>query len=574
MFRVLTRSVFGVGVVLCALLGCCAQTAFAEEASKPDVATILSNLLDVGPADLLSKIAGMKAEAAALESASERLLEEADRIELARRAISTTLAALEGFAGTGVTAIAMVPPKNPDVQPALGPNFMTHIFPIVEKRCLRCHRDDKREGGLSLATFAQAMDGGSSGELVLPGDPDGSRMLRLVMKIEEPYMPPKGKPLKDEQIASIREWIASGARMDAQTKVTLAKKSEAVGRREVFIAAKIGDGPPPMPRVALASALPARPRALPVRTLAASPTAPLVAVGGDRQVILYEMEGMSLVGVLLYPEGDVYALTFSRNGELLLAAGGQEGDAASAVVWNIRTGERVGSYGRGYDTVLAADISPDHGMVALGGPDRRVTVYETSTGEELYRIGKHTDWVYSVKFSPDGELLASADRAGNLFLWQAANGRFVEALGGHNGAIYDLAYTYDSNVLASGGDDGRLFFWDTWKYRLIRKFQAHAGAAVLSLDFNGANQIVSSGSDGQTKMWDLQGKNLSAFEALGDWVYQARFAKDGHLVLAGDWSGRISVWDSGSRERVSVLSTNPTPAETNRVIVADAQPGS
>ena len=50
------------------------------------------------------------------------------------------------------------------------------------------------------------------------------------------------------------------------------------------------------------------------------------------------------------------------------------------VVWDVKTGKRVFEVGKEYDAVLAADISPDHGQVALGGPSKVVRVYNTADG--------------------------------------------------------------------------------------------------------------------------------------------------------------------------------------------------
>ena len=69
----------------------------------------------------------------------------------------------------------------------------------------------------------------------------------------------------------------------------------------------------------------------------------------------------------------------------------------------------------------AADITSDHSIVALGGPGRRVKIYETSTGEEVANIKKHTDWVTSLSFSPDG-VLWPGDRNGGLYVWEAQTG--------------------------------------------------------------------------------------------------------------------------------------------------------
>ncbi|MEX2015836.1 MAG: WD40 repeat domain-containing protein, partial [Candidatus Hydrogenedentales bacterium] len=294
------------------------------------------------------------------------------------------------------------------------------------------------------------------------------------------------------------------------------------------------------------------------RAIASSPTAPLMAVAGNEQVLLYALDQPRLLGALPFPEGDVFTLTFSVNGEILVAGGGEEGATGITVLWNIRTGERLGELGKAYDTVLAADISPDHTMLAVGGPNRIVRVYSTKTGDELYNIDSHTDWILAVKFSPDGELLASADRAGNLALWQAANGRAVEGLRGHEGAIHDLAYSFDSTILASAGRDGKVYLWDTWNNTQIRNFAAHTGA-VFAVDFAPNGQILTAGQDGLAKRWDQVGQNLTTYPSLGDWAYQACFGQQGAIVAAGDWSGEVLLWQAESAEPAATFTTNPDP---------------
>ncbi len=325
----------------------------------------------------------------------------------------------------------------------------------------------------------------------------------------------------------------------------------------VFLAAEIKDGPPPMPEVPLVAYKTAAQRGIAVRAMAASSTAPLLATGGDHQVLLYNLDTYKMIGTLPFPEGEIYAMNFSFNGELLLVCGGINGGSAAAVIYDIRQAKRVGSYGKGYDSILAGDISPDHRMVALGGPDKKVRVYDTDGGALLYQMDKHTDWVESIRFSPDGELLATADRGGGLYYWQAANGRFVEPLSGHNGAIHDIAYTYDSNIMATAGEDGTVILWDTWKYKQIRKIKAHNGP-VLSVNYNRTNELISTGKDGQTLKWGNNGKQISKYPQLPDWSYQSRFAAKDTLVVTGDWAGDIVVWNAADAKEVARLSTRPT----------------
>src|SRR6476619_7018453 len=155
-----------------------------------------------------------------------------------------------------------------------------------------------------------------------------------------------------------------------------------------------------------------------VVALAASPWAPLVAVGGQKQVLLYHGDTMELVGVLPFTPGTPQVLKFSRNGSLLLAGGGRGGQSGKVVVWSVTTGERIFALGEETDAVLAADISPDQTQIALGGPGKMLRIYSTKDGKALYEIKKHTDWITSMEYSPDGVLLATGDRNGGMFVWE------------------------------------------------------------------------------------------------------------------------------------------------------------
>ena len=182
--------------------------------------------------------------------------------------------------------------------------------------------------------------------------------------------------------------------------------------------------------------------------MACSPWAPLLAVAGQKQVLLYNTDTSELAGVLPFPEGTAQILKFSRNAGLLLAGGGRGAHSGKVVLWNIRTGARVVEIGDEYDSVLAADISSDHSMVALGGSSKMLRIYSTSDGELLHDIKKHTNWIFSLEFSPDGVLLASGDRNGGLHVWESMTGREYLALRGHGGAITAVSWRADSNIIA------------------------------------------------------------------------------------------------------------------------------
>ena len=120
--------------------------------------------------------------------------------------------------------------------------------------------------------------------------------------------------------------------------------------------------------------------------IASSPWAPVIAVAVPKQVILYNSQNLQISGILPFPEGTPTTLSFSRNGSILIAGGGRGGKSGLVVGWEVKSGKRVFEIGAEFDAVMAADITSDHSMVALGRPGRRIKIYATKDGEEIANI--------------------------------------------------------------------------------------------------------------------------------------------------------------------------------------------
>jgi Planctomycete cytochrome C/WD domain, G-beta repeat len=429
-----------------------------------------------------------------------------------------------------------------------------HVLPILTTHCIGCHKGESAKGGLDLTTYAKLKEGGASGEVIKPGDPDGSRMYRLSAHKEQPYMPPKMPMIAKDQVDTIAAWIQQGALENPNAKPLPVKPKAEVGLMSV----KRGkpDVVPmpekPLPRDPVVTT--SKPNS--VIALAASPWAPLVAVGGTKQVILYHGDTLQLVGVLPFPYGTPHVLKFSRNGGLLLAGGGRDGQSGKVVVWNVKTGEQIIEVGNETDAVLAADVSADQQLIALGGPSKMIRVYSTKDGSLVRETKKHTDWVYAVEFSPDAVLLATADRSGGLLVWEAATGREFYNLRGHTGPILDVSWRDDSNVLASASEDTTIKLWEMENGTPIKNWGAHGGGAQ-AVKFSHDNRLVSTGRDRVTKVWDMNGAVQKQFPAHPDVALRAAFSHDSTKVYAGDWTGSVQMFNVADAKVLAQATTNP-----------------
>jgi hypothetical protein len=375
-------------------------------------------------------------------------------------------------------------------------------------------------------------------------------------------MPPKSK-LSDKEISTIRQWITGGLLQGAGSKalaankptVDLTLKGAAIGKPE---------GPPPMPGALSVEPFVRATHGTPLSAIASSPWAPVVALAGARQVVLYHSGDLEFLGVLPFSEGTLCDLKFSRNGKLLLASGGRGGHSGLVAVWDLAKGERVITVGDQYDSVLAADISSDQQWIALGGPDRVLKIYNTKDGSLEHRIKKHTEWVTAVEFSPDSKYLATGDRNGGLVLWESATGLELFNLPGHKGAITALTWRRDSEMVVSASEDGTLKLWKATDGAALKNIPAHPGG-VLSASFAPDGRVVSCGRDNKVQIWDLTGKNLLSPAFKGDLPNRVTFNDDGTKVVGSDWTGKVFVWNAKSGQSLGELEANP-PALAERVL--------
>lgn len=428
--------------------------------------------------------------------------------------------------------------------------YNDQVLPIFRNACLNCHNPDKKKAGLDLSTYQATLQGSENGRIIESGNAGASLLFKCVKQTEEPKMPPKGDRLTDVEVVIIEEWIRGQLLETADGKVVVAARNNV---HAAVVSLEKPEGPPPMPGdLPLEPALQV-PRRNALLALAASPWAPLVAVGGQKQIALYHTDSLEPLGVLPFPEGFPAVLRFSRNGRLLLAGGGLGGKSGKVALWDIQTGERVATLGNEFDQVLGADLSPDQRFVALGGPAKVVKIYSTKDGKLVHSMKKHTDWVTAVAYSPDGNLLATGDRNGAIHLWEGDTGKEYSTVPGHKVMVTSLAFM--PGLLASASEDGSVKLWDVKESKEIRSWTAHPGGAAW-VDFTPDGRLVSCGRDKLGKVWDQTGKALGQTEPFPDIALRAVLSNN--RVIAGDWSGIIKVFALDGKP-LGELSANPPP---------------
>jgi hypothetical protein len=117
-------------------------------------------------------------------------------------------------------------------EPASEALYARRVGPILERKCLPCHGRDPADlkGGLDLSSRRGLLRGGDRGEpLVDPTSVENSLLLVAVRRTDpDLQMPPKDNDrLSDQEVAWVRQWIASGAEWPSPERIEALTRSSA-----------------------------------------------------------------------------------------------------------------------------------------------------------------------------------------------------------------------------------------------------------------------------------------------------------------------------------------------------------
>ena len=251
----------------------------------------------------------------------------------------------------------------------------------------------------------------------------------------------------------------------------------------------------------------------------------------------------------------VRAVVFSPDGHLL-ASGGRDDEI---LVWDVATGQPDGhalTAHTGWINGLA--FSPDGKTLASASEDRTIRLWDVATGEAIGQpLSGHTDAVRSVAFSPDGKTLASASADGTIRLWDVATGEAIgQPLSGHTDVVWSVAFSPDGKTLASGSADQTLRLWDVQSRQPIGDPLVGHRNWVLSVAFSPDGKTLASGSaDNTILVWDVNSRTPIGTPLLGHqgWVRTLAFSPDGKQLVSGSADQTVRLWDLHDLSRVAQL---------------------
>ncbi len=248
----------------------------------------------------------------------------------------------------------------------------------------------------------------------------------------------------------------------------------------------------------------------------------------------------------------INAIAIFTNGRYLISGD----DGGTVAVWNLTMpAQPIATYSTN-SSIYAVAASPNQQQIASGDKNCKVQLRRwESIGNSLQELhadlssfSSHGGFVYCVQFSPDGRMLASGGADRRIRLWNTDTGKIIYTLDGHQESVTAIEFMPNGKILISVGADRTIRFWDLEQKQLLKTIEAHdqkIHAVAISQD---GRLIISASSDRTIRVRELGTTNNYILTGHQDAVLAVAISPDGQTIASGSMDGVVNLWDVQSKQ--------------------------
>jgi WD40 repeat protein len=249
----------------------------------------------------------------------------------------------------------------------------------------------------------------------------------------------------------------------------------------------------------------------------------------------------------------------------LIASGGFD---HTVLVWDATSGALLHTILGDTDSVTSVAFSHDSQSILSGSADDSARVWNLQTAPGRILLQGHTDVITSMAISADSKYILTGGNDAKAILWGASDGRPVRTfvgrvlpafssgpLSGRAHPVYGVAISPDDRYVYFGGEGLETDLWAVATGQPVQSFsndQDQTGIAGSAFSPDGKYIVSTSGIDNKAILTDVAtGQTVRVFEADVAELASVSFASDGKSILAGGFGGSNGMDTTGTQWDVS-----------------------
>lgn len=177
------------------------------------------------------------------------------------------------------------------------------------------------------------------------------------------------------------------------------------------------------------------------------------------------------------------------------------------------------------------------------------------------RVVAHVGGIFSVAYSPDGKLVASGGSDGAVKIWDAATKEPVRALAGQSGKVRSVTWTTDGTAVASAGGSGVLVQdVKTGATRQSLELPSGKWADLVAITPNG-KMLLAGRNDGTLRAFDV-GSGAVLWDAKApSRLFHMAISPDGSQLATALDAGAVGLWNVATGKLASTRTGHAGPVD-------------
>ena len=219
------------------------------------------------------------------------------------------------------------------------------------------------------------------------------------------------------------------------------------------------------------------------------------------------------------------------------------------------------------DDILAVAFSPDDRLIATGGADQRVVIWDVASSRPLRVMDTHDEYISSLDWSPDGEILASSSWDGRVIFWEPGTGKLLRSTDAANGAVNGVAFDPQGRHFATAGADGIVRVYNMDNMSVITLLRGHKDD-ITALRWSNRSSLLATGSwDNTAQVWNPRnGSRVARLDGHTTDVNCLSFSPDGTILATSGGDRMLKLWDLPTGKEIANITEHAHDADVEDIV--------